>query len=82
MVERTQKEMIQELFQAVIGIPESPDDNGLIGDIAEIKRVTVGLNGKIQKNKSAIDKMKGALIVISVLGTGISGFTISQIWGG
>ena len=46
---KNQLEMIQELYQAVIGIPENPNSNGLIGDLAEVKRDIKEQNGKVRK---------------------------------
>jgi len=47
---KTVEEMVQELSQAVIGIPENPDDNGLIGDVSEIMKLLKALNGQVAKN--------------------------------
>jgi hypothetical protein len=50
--------MIQTLYQAVIGIPDSPDDNGLIGDIKDIKEQLILTNGRSRKNEGDIKWIK------------------------
>ena len=44
---KTQRDMMRELHQVVIGIPDSPIDNGLVGDIAEIKQQVTKINGTV-----------------------------------
>jgi len=51
MAEIPQKEMIRQLYQAVIGIPENPEDNGLIGEVKGIHRKLDLVNGKTRKNE-------------------------------
>ena len=71
MVEKTQKAMLQELSQAVIGIPDSPD-NGIIGDIKEIKIMVRKQNDRVRKNERHIAKIWGVIIGCGALGgTGI-----------
>ena len=48
MAEKTQKEILRELHQAVVGIPESPDDNGLIGAVKDIRDEVRSLNGCVR----------------------------------
>ena len=39
--------------QAVVGIPENPEENGLIGDCAEMKSRLKKLNGDVALNTTA-----------------------------
>ena len=87
MAEKTQKEMpnkemLRELCQAVIGIPSNPDDNGIIGDIADIKELVGNQNNRIRKNEVKIGKMWGILIgICAVGGTGL-GIGIKELLSG
>lgn len=80
MPAKTQKEMVQELHQAVVGLPENPEENGLIGDVKEIKDHLVMQNGRIRSNEKSISRIKGIIIGISAVG-GVAGagFGISQL---
>jgi len=80
MPAKTQKEMLGEVYQAMIGLPENPEENGMIGDVREIKDILVTQNGRIRSNEKSISRIKGILIGISALG-GIAGagFGISQL---
>ena len=51
MGEKRQGEMVRELYQVVIGIPENPTDNGLIGVINNIDKKLDALNGKVRGNE-------------------------------
>lgn len=82
MVEKTNKEILQELYQAVVGIPESPDENGLIGDIAEVKELLQKQNSRVRKNEQRISKIWGILIGVSVLGGSGIGLAIKDFFGG
>ena len=53
---KTQKEMMLELYQAVVGIPESPNDNGLIGEVAKVKVLLLAQNSRVRKNEEKISK--------------------------
>jgi len=50
MSEKTQKEMIYELHQVVIGVKDSPTDNGLIGQVDRIEQQLRELNGQVKTN--------------------------------
>lgn len=80
MPEKTQREMVRELHQAVVGLPENPEENGLIGDVKEIKDSLVIQNGRIRSNEKSLSRIKGIIIGISTVGglTG-AGFGISQL---
>ena len=54
MSDKTEREMIAELHQVVIGIPNNPVDNGLVGDIAEIRKQVTLTNGTVNLNVSRI----------------------------
>ena len=81
MAEKTQKEMVRELCQAVIGLPENPDDNGLIGKVQEVKDIIVLQNTRIRKNEQRISKIWGILIGFGALGGGGLGISLSRLLG-
>ena len=78
MGEKTAKEMTRELHQAVIGIPESPDENGLIGDVRDIKRELKRLNGHVQTNRTSISRIKGIGIGLGTVFT-VAGVVVG-VW--
>ena len=55
MAKKTQKKMTEELYQAVIGIPENPDENGLIGDFKEMKGMIQAQNGRQRKTEKKVN---------------------------
>ena len=77
MIERTQKEMIQILFQKVVGIPENPDDNGLIGSVKDINDKLDTVNGRTRKNEVR-SKVNQAIIALIISGGGIT--KLLDIW--
>jgi len=79
MVEKSQKKMIQEVHQAVLGI-ENTEDNGLVGDFKELKEAVRESNGKRQKLSKKVNLMIGVLIGCGLLTGG--GFGIAQLIGG
>lgn len=83
MPDKTPKVILQELSQAVIGIPNNPDENGLIGTVSDIKELVQLQNDRIRKNEQKISKIWGILIGIGAIGgvTG-AGFGIKTLIGG
>lgn len=69
MSDKTQKEMTRELYQAVMGLKDNPEDNGLIGDICDIKELLQKQNGRVRKNENKISWIVG-------VGTGLGLVTI------
>ena len=71
MADKTQKEMTSELYQAVIGISDNPDENGLIGDVKEICVEMKRMNGSVNGNKtrSKVNQAMIAVIVVVLGGT-------------
>ena len=72
MAEKTQKELTHELHQVVLGIGGT-EDNGMVGDIREIKELCQEQNGRVRKNARLIYIMYGALAT-SGIGLGINFF--------
>ena len=81
MLEKAPKQMIQELYQAVIGIPGNPDDNGLIGDVKEIKRDIKNQNNRVNKLENKQKFLYGLIAGSGILGGGI-GAVIAKLFGG
>ena len=70
MVDKTQKQMIQETHQTVttlstvlLGVPNT-EDKGLVGDVKEVKLIAKG-------NTKAITRLK--IVIASLVGSGIIG---------
>jgi len=74
--ELTQREMIFQLRQAVIGIEENPKENGLIGKVDTIVDLLREQNGRIRKNSKLI------YILYGILGASGAGFGVSQLFMG
>lgn len=70
--EMTQKEMISQVHQAVIGIPDNDDENGLIGDVADIKKHLKEQNSRIGRTERSVSRIKGigagVAVVITLAG--------------
>jgi len=77
----TTREIIQALYQSVVGIPSNPDDNGLIGDIKEIKEQIKQVNGRTRQNETR-SKVNRAMIGVIIGGGGLAtGITkILDLW--
>ena len=68
MTAKSPEAMLQELYQAVVGIPNNSDDNGMIGDFKDFKALLIKQNDRIRKNEQRIFKIWGILIGIGALG--------------
>lgn len=77
MVEKTQKQMIQETHQGMFGVGGT-EDKGLIGDVKEIKR---DLNGRVSRNSRLIFIIIGILIALGAV-SGAEAADIIHILGG
>lgn len=82
MADKTQKQMTQELYQAVVGIPENEDENGLIGDVKSLAGLIKTQNKRIGKAEGRINKIWGILIGVGVVGGTGLGFGINNLFGG
>ena len=82
MPEKTSKEMVQSLYQAVVGIAENADENGLIGDIADIKELLQTQNKRISKAEGKVNKIWGVLIGVGAVGGTGLGIGIKSLLGG
>jgi len=77
--EKETRQMIVELYQAVIGIPENYDDNGLIGDVKEIRADLKKVNGRTRANEIR-SKVNQAIIGMTILGAGGGITKILDLW--
>jgi len=65
------RQMIYKLYQAVVGIPENPEDNGLIGDVKKINDKLDIVNGRTRGNETR-SKVNQAIIAVILGGGGLS----------
>ena len=82
MADKTSKEMVQSLYQAVAGMDGNPDENGLIGDIKDIKEYLKTQNGRIGKVEQKTSKLWGVLIGVGAVGGTGLGIGIKSLLGG
>jgi len=64
MTEKTQKAMLQELHQVIIGIAENPHDNGLIGTVSNIDTKLTILNGTVTKNSNRLSVIETDVVQV------------------
>ena len=79
--EPTQKEMLQTLTLVIVGIPGNPDENGMIGDIKEIKQDIKAQNSRINKVEGKQKFLYGLVAGAGTFG-GVIGSLISRVLGG
>lgn len=86
MVIGVESKQLQELYQAVVGLPDNPDENGLIGDVKCLTALIREQNGRVRKNSKYIHILLGAYILAATIagGMGVDEATgvISQLFGG
>ena len=71
----TQKEILQELYQVIIGISGNPDENGLIGDVREIKEQMLIINGRTRSNEVRSKVNQAMISGIIAIGGFFAGIT-------
>ena len=76
--EITQRNMILRLHQAVIGIEDNPEENGLIGDVADIKKLLTPQNERIATVERSVSRIKGVGVGIGAV-VALAGATIGII---
>jgi len=82
MPEKLQKDMVKELYQAVVGIPGNPDENGLIGDVKDLRKLLLSQNTRIGRSEQKISKIWGILIGVGAVGGTGLGIGIKELLGG
>ena len=77
----TQKAILQELYQAVLGIPQNPTENGLVGIVHEISEKLDKVNGRTRGNEIR-SKINQTLILTIIGGSGITAFItkLTHVW--
>ena len=78
MNELSQKDMLREVHQAVVGIDGNPDDNGLIGDVKDIKAEMKKLNGGVKSNTSWRRVHTWAIGILTALVISLIGICLSM----
>jgi len=72
MPEKTNKELIQEVWQGIYGV-ENTEENGMIGDLKDLKAYVKKQNNRITKLEIKVYSSMG---VAAVAGAGILDATI------
>lgn len=75
----TDRKLLQEVHQAVLGVPDT-EDNGLVGDFKELKEAVKESNGRQRKLSKKVNTMIGVLVGCGLLTGG--GYGIAQLVGG
>ena len=76
MTGKTQKDQLQEVYQAVLGVVGS-EDKGLVGDVKEIVKLVKEQNGRTRRLSTRVNIMWG---IIFILTSGV-GFSIARLLG-
>ena len=71
------REKIELLYQAIVGIKENPEDNGLIGEVKDISKKLDIVNGRTRANETR-SKVNQAIIGI-IIGSGGIGAGITKL---
>ena len=78
---KTQKELLLEVHQCVLGVPDT-DDRGLAGDVKDSKQLIIDQNDRVRKSEQKISKIWGILIGVGAVGGTGLGFGIKSLFGG
>ena len=72
MTEKTQGDMIREIWQGMYGVPETEED-GIVGDVKEVIKQVTKQNGRITRNTNKINYIIGFLAGIGIISGGTYG---------
>jgi len=67
------RQMIEKLYQAVVGIPENPKENGLIGKVDEVSCKLDIVNGRTRDNEIRSKVNRWAITTIFTGGGALGG---------
>lgn len=57
MAEKSEREMISEIYTVLLGVPDT-DDDGVVGDIKETRDNVTKINSRLRKAETSISDMQ------------------------